>query len=156
SMITSYFFGSSIRIPPIFTNSASTPSMPMELIFPTRAGGNVFSIPNKIPIFLVLTKTLLYLFFRRARKTYQATSLRLATAKNTSPPSSATTASHASSYPRKYPASEESPSHSKSQKTSHSDRGIYPNPPSPAQSSSAGTGSKTNRHACWANNPEDY
>src|SRR5712671_2174690 len=50
-MITAYFFGSSIRIPPIFTNSASTPSTFMELIFSTSAGGNVFSIPKRIPIF---------------------------------------------------------------------------------------------------------
>src|ERR1700690_1340742 len=50
-MMTSYFFASSIRIPPIFTNSASTPSTPIALIFSTSAGGNVFSIPNKIPIF---------------------------------------------------------------------------------------------------------
>src|SRR5580658_3351690 len=55
-MITSYFFGSSIRIPPIFTNSAETPSTPSELIFSTTAGGNVFSIPNKIPIFFILAK----------------------------------------------------------------------------------------------------
>src|SRR5882757_8620510 len=50
-MITAYFFGSSIRMPPIFTNSASTPSTFMELIFSTSAGGNVFSIPKMIPIF---------------------------------------------------------------------------------------------------------
>src|SRR5947209_18423455 len=55
-MITAYFFGSSIRMPPIFTNSASTPSTFIELILSTKAGGKVFSIPNKIPIFLVLTK----------------------------------------------------------------------------------------------------
>src|SRR6266446_5585042 len=52
SMMTSYFFGSSIRMPPIFTNSAVTPSAFMELIFSTNAGGNVFSIPKRIPIFL--------------------------------------------------------------------------------------------------------
>src|SRR6202049_4828515 len=56
SMIPSYFFGASIRTPPTFTNSASTPSTFIELIFSTKAGGNVFSIPNKIPILLVLTK----------------------------------------------------------------------------------------------------
>src|SRR5579883_1060648 len=50
SMITSYCLGSSIRIPPILTNSARTPSTPMELIFSTTAGGNVFSIPKMIPI----------------------------------------------------------------------------------------------------------
>src|SRR5438552_818344 len=55
SMMTSYFFGSSIRMPPIFTNSAVTPSTFMELIFSTTAGGNVFSIPKTIPIFLALT-----------------------------------------------------------------------------------------------------
>ena len=58
-MITSYFFGSSIRIPPIFTNSASTPGAFIELIFSTKAGGNVFSIPNKIPIFFTTHKILL-------------------------------------------------------------------------------------------------
>src|SRR5208282_124477 len=52
SMMTSYFFGSSIRTPPIFTNSAVTPSAFMPLIFSTSAGGNVFSIPKRIPIFL--------------------------------------------------------------------------------------------------------
>src|ERR1700682_4214823 len=51
SMMTSYFLCSSIRMPPIFTNSALTPSTFMELILSTNAGGNVFSIPNKIPIF---------------------------------------------------------------------------------------------------------
>src|SRR6266853_4921069 len=52
SMMTSYFLGSSIRMPPIFTNSAVTPSALTELIFSTNAGGNVFSIPKRIPIFL--------------------------------------------------------------------------------------------------------
>src|ERR1700737_2318906 len=54
-MITAYFCGSSILIPPIFANSAVTPSTFMELIFSTTAGGNVFSIPKTIPIFLALT-----------------------------------------------------------------------------------------------------
>src|SRR5580704_8870943 len=161
-MITAYFFGSSIRIPPIFTNSASTPSTFIELTFSTKAGGNVFSIPNKIPIFLVLTKTLLWrrcferLFSPPARKTQQGTSVRNLCPKNTSPPSAATAASHASSYPRKCRASAESSCHLKSPKTSHSDPDKYPNPPIPAQFSSAGNGSKTSRHACWANSPEDY
>src|SRR5216684_6678097 len=52
SMMTSYFFGSSMRMPPIFTNSAVTPSAFMELTFSTTAGGNVFSTPKRIPIFL--------------------------------------------------------------------------------------------------------
>src|ERR1035438_9445680 len=52
SMITSYFLGSSIRMPPIFTNSAVTPAVFIELIFSTKAGGNVSSIPKRIPIFL--------------------------------------------------------------------------------------------------------
>src|SRR5450631_1251271 len=39
-------------MPPIFTNSAVTPSVFMELIFSTKAGGKVFSIPKRIPIFL--------------------------------------------------------------------------------------------------------
>src|SRR5271154_6120739 len=52
SMMTSYFFGSSMRMPPIFTNSAITPSAFMPLIFSTNAGGKVFSIPKRIPIFL--------------------------------------------------------------------------------------------------------
>ena len=63
-MMTSYFFGSSMRMPPIFTNSAVTPSAFVELTFSTNAGGNVFSIPKRIPIFLsamspVLFQTLL-------------------------------------------------------------------------------------------------
>src|ERR1700693_721228 len=49
--MTSYFFGSSIRTPPTCTNSAITSGSFIELIFSTSAGGNVFSIPNKIPIF---------------------------------------------------------------------------------------------------------
>src|SRR3954449_18569 len=53
SMITSYFFGSSIRIPPICTNSAVTSGTFMELIFSTTAGGKVFSIPNNRPIFFI-------------------------------------------------------------------------------------------------------
>src|ERR1039458_2940371 len=51
SMITSYFLGSSIRTPPSCTNSAVTSSTLIALIFSTTAGGNVFSIPNRIPIF---------------------------------------------------------------------------------------------------------
>src|ERR1700751_3734512 len=53
SMMTSYFFGSSMRTPPTCTNSADTPSTSMELILSTRAGGNVFSIPKTIPIFFM-------------------------------------------------------------------------------------------------------
>src|ERR1017187_865863 len=56
SMMTAYFFGSSMRMPPILTNSAVTPSAFMPLIFSTSAGGNVFSIPKRIPIFLVVTE----------------------------------------------------------------------------------------------------
>src|ERR1700678_3802272 len=41
-----------MRMPPIFTNSAVTPAFFMPLIFSTSAGGNVFSIPKRIPIFL--------------------------------------------------------------------------------------------------------
>src|SRR5580692_2993744 len=66
--------------------------------------------------------------------------------KNTSPPYSAIAASHASSDPRKYPASAELPCHSKSLKISHSDPGKYPSPPIPAQSSSADSGSGTSHH----------
>src|SRR5579863_28713 len=62
SMITAYFFGSSIRIPPIFTNSASTPSTFIPLIFSTNVGGNVLSIPNKIPIFFITNSPLPQLF----------------------------------------------------------------------------------------------
>src|SRR5208337_174362 len=51
SMMTSYFLGSSMRMPPIFTNSALTPAF-MPLILSTSAGGNVFSIPKRIAIFL--------------------------------------------------------------------------------------------------------
>src|SRR5579872_2762575 len=53
-MMTSYFFGSSIRTPPTLTNSASTPFTFIELIFSTTAGGKVFSIPNKSPIFFTI------------------------------------------------------------------------------------------------------
>src|ERR1700704_1753215 len=59
-MITAYFLGSSIRIPPIFTNSASTSGTFMELIFSTSAGGNVFSIPKRIPIFFATVISFLY------------------------------------------------------------------------------------------------
>src|ERR1017187_7421105 len=55
SMMTSYFFGSSMQMPPILTNSAFTPSTFSALIFSTNAGGKVFSMPKRIPIFLVLT-----------------------------------------------------------------------------------------------------
>src|SRR5712671_896216 len=60
SMITAYFFGSSIRMPPIFTNSAVTPSAFVELTFSTNAGGNVFSIPKRIPIFLSAISQILF------------------------------------------------------------------------------------------------
>ena len=43
-----------MRMPPIFTNSASTPSIFIELIFSTIAGGKVFSMPNKMPIFFMI------------------------------------------------------------------------------------------------------
>src|SRR5262252_846894 len=49
-MMTSYRFGSSMRMPPMETNSARTSRKFIELILSTTAGGNVFSIPNKIPI----------------------------------------------------------------------------------------------------------
>src|ERR1700704_5728264 len=51
-MMTSYFLGSSIRMAPMFTNSAVTPPVCIALTFSTNAGGNVFSIPKRIPIFL--------------------------------------------------------------------------------------------------------
>src|SRR5579872_4570707 len=53
SMITRYPLGSAILTPPSFTNSAVTPSTFMLLIFSTTAGGKVFSMPNKIPIFFI-------------------------------------------------------------------------------------------------------
>ena len=56
SMMTSYFFGSSMRMPPIFTNSAVTPATFFELIFSTKAGGKVFSIPKRIAIFFMLIR----------------------------------------------------------------------------------------------------
>src|SRR5260221_14612766 len=59
-MMTAYFFGSSIRMPPTFTNSAVMPSAFMELIFSTNAGGNVFSIPKRIPIFLSAISQILF------------------------------------------------------------------------------------------------
>src|SRR5262245_27866488 len=51
SITTSYFFGSSMRMPPIFTGSASIPAIFIELIFSTRAGGKVFSMPSLFAIF---------------------------------------------------------------------------------------------------------
>src|ERR1700693_913142 len=53
SMITRYPLGSAIFTPPSLTNSADTPSIFMLLIFSTTAGGKVFSMPNKIPIFFM-------------------------------------------------------------------------------------------------------
>src|SRR5579872_3078762 len=53
SMITRYPLGSAIFTPPSFTNSADTPSTFVLLIFSTTAGGKVFSMPNKIPIFFI-------------------------------------------------------------------------------------------------------
>src|SRR5215467_12411903 len=52
SMITRYPLGSAIFTPPSFTNSAVTPGTFMLLIFSTTAGGNVFSMPKMMPIFL--------------------------------------------------------------------------------------------------------
>src|SRR5664279_915651 len=40
-----------MRMPPIFTNSAVTPAL-IPLIFCTKAGGNVFSMPKRMPTFL--------------------------------------------------------------------------------------------------------
>src|SRR5215467_9065149 len=54
SMMTAYFFGSSMRMPPICTNSASTSGTFIELIFSTTAGGKVFSMPKMIPIFFMI------------------------------------------------------------------------------------------------------
>src|SRR5579872_3420887 len=53
SMITRYPLGSAIFTPPSFTNSAVTPSTFILLIFSTTAGGKVFSMPNKSPIFFI-------------------------------------------------------------------------------------------------------
>src|SRR3979411_2843252 len=76
------------------------------------------------------------------------------TTKNISPPSSATKASHASNYPPKHPANLEPPWHSASPTVSRSDPGTYPSRPTPAQSSSAGSGLRTNHHSDWVENPE--
>src|SRR5580700_4320012 len=62
SMMTSYFFGSSMRMPPIFTNSAETPAVFMPLIFSTKAGGKVFSMPKRIPIFFTVVLPLKILY----------------------------------------------------------------------------------------------
>src|SRR6266404_1283192 len=193
SMMTAYFCGSSIRTPPTCTNSAVTSSTFIELIFSTTAGGNVFSIPNKIPIFFTNSSPNQICHPERSdcfakRSTHAVEgplhsqphhSLRKAFSqyiqppradyrrslttshwplitvpKNTSPPYSATTASHASNYLRKHPASAVPPFHSESPTSSRSNPGKYPNPPIPAQSSSAGSGSKTSHHSDSANNPE--
>src|SRR6266851_3913874 len=187
-MMTAYFRGSSIRIPPIFANSAVTPSTFMELIFSTTAGGNAFSIPKTIPIFLVLTghssprvaafenttalschsersegpRTPRFInyrhqaFSRCSHDAYRATadSQRQTTTKNIFPPSSATKASHAANYPPKHPANLEPPWHSASPTVSRSGPGTYPSRPIPAQSSSAGSGLRTNHHSASAENPE--
>src|SRR5258708_6778565 len=122
SMMTSYFFGSSIRMPPIFTNSAVTPSAFTELIFSTNAGGNVFSIPKRIPIFLsainlsprqtkISTHVGTDAFVRplgEARPVL-TTSDQRPVPKNTFPPSAATPANHACCYPRRYPTNAQSP-----------------------------------------------
>src|SRR5688572_27643890 len=50
STMTRYRAGSSIRIPPMFTNSADTPGAPIALIRSTNAGGKDSSIPNNTPI----------------------------------------------------------------------------------------------------------
>src|ERR1017187_2501246 len=145
-----------MRTPPTFTNSAVTSSTFIALIFSTSAGGNVFSIPNKIPIFFIPSLSLCHSesggkpgeepasFPHRHRRP-----------KNTSPPSSTTAASHASHDLHKWPANGEPLSHSTGQRTSRSGPDICPNPPIPAQSSSAGSGSKTNRRSDSANSPLD-
>src|SRR6186997_3715197 len=52
--MTRYRFGSSIRIPPMLTNSAEIPGSRIALIRSTRAGGNVSSIPNSTPITFIV------------------------------------------------------------------------------------------------------
>src|SRR5947209_4193212 len=170
-MITSYFFGSSMRIPPIFTNSAVTPSAFMELIFSTNAGGNVFSIPKRIPIFLsainlsprqtkISTHVGTDAFVRPPGEA--APCSRLATddqrpvPKNIFPPSAATAANHACCYPRRYPTNAESPYPAEPLPSSHSHPGTYPNRTFQAQSSSGGTGSGTTHRPSSAGNPPDY
>src|SRR6202521_6369655 len=113
-MMTSYFFGSSIRMPPIFTNSAVTPSALMELIFSTNAGGNVFSIPKRIPIFLFAISQILFQNFEGEAPGVPAVphgldgrDTRLHT-KNAFPPSAATMANHACCYRRRCPTNGES------------------------------------------------
>src|SRR5580693_1516925 len=54
STITWYALGSAIFTPPSFTNSAVTPSTFIPLTLSTKAGGKVFSMPNKIPIFFMI------------------------------------------------------------------------------------------------------
>src|SRR6266699_2146608 len=136
-MMTAYFFGSSIRMPPIFTNSASTPATFIELIFSTSAGGNLFSIPKRIPI--VFTNTLLARVGRtllsdavdvvvdfdfdflqtrnqgQNQRQHQLQRRRTRVSdphdtKNTSPPSAAKAANHVYCCRPRYPANAESPS----------------------------------------------
>src|SRR5258706_4702655 len=161
SMMTSYFFGSSIRMPPIFTNSAVTPSTFIELIFSTNAGGNVFSIPKRIPIFLSAISQILFQNLEggapsRLRRApgLDGRDARLHT-RNTFPPSAATPANHACCYPRRYPTNAESSCPEKSQPSLRSRRGTYPNPLFPGQSLCAANGSAATRHSCSSNSQED-
>src|SRR5580698_2526107 len=156
SMITSYFLGSSIRIPPIFTNSPVTPAVFIELILSTRAGGKVFSIQNRMPIFLAIIQ-ILYSMNHSDRPLYilDGRDARRST-KNTFLPSAATTANHACCYPRKYPANGEYPCHGESPTSLRSRPGTCPNLTIPAQSSSAGSGSETIHRWCGANSRADY
>src|SRR5882672_768280 len=57
SMMTSYPLGAAIWMPPILTNSAVTSGTFMELMYWTTADGNVFSLPNRMPIFFMMPST---------------------------------------------------------------------------------------------------
>jgi len=58
SMMTSYPLGAAIWMPPILTNSAVTPGTFMELMRSTTAGGNVFSLPKRMPIVFMMPSAL--------------------------------------------------------------------------------------------------
>src|SRR5215469_10269315 len=54
STITLYFAGSPMRVPPSFTNSATTPSfLPSSFTRTINAGGKLYSRPQRRPIFFI-------------------------------------------------------------------------------------------------------
>src|SRR5215467_13044839 len=54
STITLYFAGSPMRVPPSFTNSATTPSfLPSSFTRTINAGGKLYSRPQRRPTFFI-------------------------------------------------------------------------------------------------------